>query len=90
MNGVGGANRSLGRFFEGDRGTEQRHDPVSGHLVDRALVVVDFVNQNFVNLIHNRVGVFDTQHLRQRSKALHVAEHHRHLLALAFDSIFLR
>jgi hypothetical protein len=47
------------------------------------------VNQNLVNLIHDRVGFFDTQHFRQGGKALHIAEHHCDLLAFAFDSIFL-
>jgi hypothetical protein len=41
-------------------------------------------------LIYNRIGIFDTQQFRHRGKALHIAEHHRHLLTLAFYSIPLR
>ena len=63
---------------------------LTGHLVDRALVVVHLVNEEFINLVHDRKGLFRTEFFGERRKSLHVAEHHRDLLAFPLDFIPLR
>ena len=74
-------------ILQGDRGAEQRHDPVAGHLVDRPFVVVDLPEENLVDLVHQGVDRLGAQFLGERGKTFHVAEHDRDLLALPFDLV---
>ena len=64
VDGQGRADGPLGSVLQGDGGAEQGHDPVAGHLVDRALVVVDLVDEELVDLVHDPVGLFGPESAR--------------------------
>jgi len=80
---------ALGRILQGDREAEERHDPIAGELVDRALVLLNLVDQELVDLVHDEVGLFRPQPLGHGGVPHHVAEEHRHLAELAFDPVSL-
>ena len=68
-----------------DRRAEQRHDPVAGVLVDRALEAVNAVGEDREEAIHDLVPLFGIDLLGELHRALHVGEEDGHLLALAFE-----
>ncbi len=63
---------------------EQGHDSISGHLIDRPLVIMDLVDENLVDFVHHGIDFFRAQFLRQGGKALHVTKHHGDLLVFSF------
>ena len=77
--------RPLGVVLVGDRRTEERHDPVAGVLVDRALEAVDAVRQDLEEAVQDPVPLLGVDLLGQLHRALHVGEEHGDLLALAFQ-----
>ncbi len=89
VNRHGRPNRSLRGVLQCDGGSKKSHNPVTGHLVDRALIVVDLVNEDLVNLVHHLIGFLSAESLRETGKSLHVAEHHRDQLTLTLYSVLL-
>ena len=77
--------RALRVVLVGDRCPEQRHDPVAGVLVDRALEAVHAVGQDLEEALQDAVPLLGIELLRQLHRALHVGEEHGHLLALALQ-----
>ena len=61
MNRQARTNCPLGGIFQRDGCSEKSHDPITGHLIDRAFVVVNFMDENFIYLIHYGVGFFGTE-----------------------------
>jgi hypothetical protein len=85
----GRSNRSLRRVLQRNGRAEQRHDPVPGHLVDRAPEVPDPVDLDLVDRIHEAEGVFRAELLGEWCEPLQVAEHDGDVLPLAFDLVSL-
>jgi hypothetical protein len=69
-----------------DRRAEERHDAVAGVLVDGALEAVHAVGQDLEEAVEDPVPRLGIDSLGELHRALHVREHHRHLLALALES----
>ena len=89
MNRQCGSDRPLRSVFQCNGCSKKRHNTVTGHLIDRALIVVNLVNEDLVDLVHDGVSLFRAESLHKRRKALHVAEHHCDLLAFAFYLVSL-
>jgi hypothetical protein len=68
-----------------DRRAEQRHDAVTGVLVDGSLEAVDAVGEQPEEAVEDRMPLFRVEPGSQVHRLLHVREEHRHLLALAFE-----
>ena len=77
--------RALRVVLVRDRRAEQRHDPVAGVLIHRALVAVYALGEDLEEAIEQTVPVLGVELRREIGRALHVGEQHRHLLALAFE-----
>jgi hypothetical protein len=90
MDGIRRANRPLGCILYRYWGTKKGHNPIAGKLINSAFLVMHFVNQNFVNLIHDSVSFLRAEFFGKLSKSFHIAKHYRHLLSLAFDTILFR
>ena len=60
-----------------------------GSFVNCPFVIMDFVYENFVDLIHYGIHFFGTELFSKAGKSLHIAEHHRDLLAFTFYLISL-
>ncbi len=45
----------LGVVFVSYRSTKKSHDPISGKLVDRALIPVDLIHQDLETTVHDLV-----------------------------------
>ena len=71
--------------FVRDGRPEERHDPVTKELVDRALEAVHRSQDDLECAIHNHVDVFGIQLLGHGRETRHVREHYRYDLALALD-----
>ena len=69
----------------GDGRPEERHDPITHHLVDRAFVAVDGLHHPFEDGIQKLPGLFGVPVGQQLHRALEVREKHGHLLAFAFE-----
>ena len=69
----------------GERRTEQRHDAVAHHLVDRALVVMDRLHHAFEHRIEDLARLLGIAVGEQFHRALEVGEQDRDLLALALQ-----
>jgi len=69
----------------GDRRAEERHDAVSGVLVDGALEAVDALREDLEEALEDRVPGLGIHLLRQLQRLLDVGEQHRDLLALALQ-----
>ncbi len=69
-----------------DRCSEQRHDAITGVLVDGALEAMNTAGQDAEEAIKNAVPFFRVHLLGQFLRTFHVREQHRHALALALDS----
>ena len=74
-----------GVIFVRDRCAKQRHDPVAGVLVDRALEAVNAVGEDLEEAIHDPVPLLGIDLLGEIHRALHVGEEDGDLLALAFE-----
>ncbi|MCX5738622.1 MAG: hypothetical protein NTZ61_09035, partial [Proteobacteria bacterium] len=68
-----------------DRRAEQRHDAVTGVLVDGALEAVDAFGEDLEEALEDAVPLLGVELPGQFHRALHVREQHRDLLALAFE-----
>ena len=66
-------------------GTEQRHDAVARVLVNRTLVAVHTVRKNRKETIEDLMPRLGVELPGKLHGTLYVGEHHRHLLALAFE-----
>mgnify|MGYP006302255241 CR=1 FL=1 len=86
---AGGSDRPLRGILQGNGGSKKGQDAVSPELVHGALVVVDLVDEDFEDLVHERKGFIGTQSLRERREALHVAEHDGDLPPLPLNSLSL-
>ena len=61
-------------IFMGHRGTKEGHDPISGKLVDRPLVLVDLVHQDLETAVHDLMDLFRVKLLRQSGIAGQISE----------------
>ena len=80
-----GVARAHGVILVGERGAEERHDPVTHHLIHGALVVMNGVHHALENRIENFARLFGIAVAEQLHRALDVGEEHGHLLPLAFQ-----
>ena len=71
-------------------GSKESQDSVSPEFIYSAFVIVDFVNDDFKDLVHQRKGLLRPELFRQRSKPLHVNEHDGDVSPLPLYSISLR
>ena len=69
----------------GQRGAEERHDPVAHHLVDGALVAMDGLHHALEDGVEELPRLLGVAVGQQLHRALEVGEEHRDLLALAFE-----
>jgi hypothetical protein len=69
----------------GQRGAEQRHDPVAHHLVYRALVPMHGLHHVLEHGIEEVARLFGVAIGEQLHRALEVGEQHGDLLALALE-----
>ena len=74
-----------GVILVGERGTEQRHDAVAHHLVDRALVAVHRLHHALEHRVEDLARLLRIAVGQQFHGALEIGEEHRDLLALAFE-----
>ena len=51
---------------------------------------MDFVDQDLIDLIHDRVGFFWAEFIDHSGKSFHIAEHNRNLLAFTLYPVSLR
>ena len=77
--------RPHGVVLVGERGAEERHDPVAHHLVDGALVAVDGLHHVLEDRIKELPRLLGVAVGEQLHGALEVGEEHRDLLALALQ-----
>jgi hypothetical protein len=80
-----GVTRPYGVILVGERGTEERHDPVAHHLIDRALVAVDRLHHSLEHRIEELARLLGVAVGEQLHGALEVGEEDRDLLALALQ-----
>jgi hypothetical protein len=66
----------------GDRGAEDRHDPVAGELVDGALEAGHRLRQQREEALHDLAPLLRVLLLGEVHRAADVGEQNRHLLAL--------
>ena len=71
--------------LEGDGSTEEGHDSVAHHLVDRAFVLVNGIHHQLEHGVENRPRFFGVAVGQQFHRPFQVGEQHRHLLALALE-----
>src|SRR5262249_52378208 len=64
--------RALSVVLVRDRRPEERHHPVAEELVDRALVIVNRIEDHLEDAVHDRVDVFGIELLGDRRKSRHV------------------
>jgi hypothetical protein len=72
-----------GVILVGEGGAEERHDPVSHHLVDGALVAMDGLHHPLHDGVEDLARLLGVPVGEQLGRALEVGEEHRHMLALA-------
>ena len=80
--GVAGAYRVV---LVGHRRAEQGHDAVAHDLVDGALIAMDRVHHALEYRVENLARLFGISLGKELHRTLEVGEHHRDLLALAFQ-----
>ena len=90
MDGKGGTNGFLGGIFQGHRCAKKGHNAVTGHFIDHPFIVMDLVNQDFIDFVHDVVGFLNAKGFHQARVTLHIGKQHRDLLAFSFDAVFLR
>ena len=74
----------------GHRRTEEGHDPVAHHLVDRALITVDGLHHPFEHRVEELARLLGVAVGQQLHRSLQVGKQDGDLLALAFESCFGR
>jgi hypothetical protein len=77
-------------IFVGERGAEQRHDPVAHHLVDCPLVAVDGLHHAFEHGIENLPRLFGISIGKQLHRALEIGEEDGDLFAFSLERRFGR
>src|SRR5215470_1014538 len=71
----------------GQRGAEQRHDPVAHHLIHRTLVSVDGLHHSLEYRVEQLAGLLGVAVGKQFEGTLHVREEHGDLLALTLEGV---
>jgi hypothetical protein len=71
-----------GVVFQRDRGTEERHDPVAGELIDGAAIPLHHNRRPIEDRGHDLAQPLRIEHRRQLHRPNHIGEQHRHLLVL--------
>jgi hypothetical protein len=69
--------------------SKQSQGSVTPEFIYSAFVIVNFVNEDFEDLIHEAECLFRTESLSQRSKTLHVHEHDGDVPPLSFYPLSL-
>jgi hypothetical protein len=69
----------------GQRDPAKGHYTVTGKLVDRALMAVDFVHQDLEAAVHDLMSLLGAQFSGKSHEIGRIGEYHGHQLALAFD-----
>jgi hypothetical protein len=77
--------RAPGVVLVRDRCAEDRHDAVTGVLVDGPFESVDAFREDRVEAVEDPAPILGIDVLGEVHRALHVREHHRHLLALPVE-----
>jgi hypothetical protein len=77
--------RPHGVILVGQRGAEERHDPVAHDLVDRALVAMHGLHHAFEDGVEELARVLGIAVGEQLHRALQIGEEDRDLLALPFE-----
>src|SRR5262249_39237509 len=80
-----GVTRAHGVILVGKRGSEERHDPVAHHLVDRALVAMDGLHHDLEDRIEDLARFLGIAVGEQLHGALQVGEEAGDLLALTIE-----
>src|SRR5215470_1788117 len=81
----GGVARSYRVVLMGNRGSEQRHDPVTHDLIDRALIAMDRFHHVLENGVEYPPGFLRVTVGQQLRRALEIGKQHGNLLAFAFE-----
>ena len=83
-----GARRMLHarRGPRGRLGPEQRHDPVTHHLVDESVVLMDRRHHELEHGVEQRAGFLGIARRQELGRVLEIGEEHRHVLALALGA----
>ena len=87
LHGEGGVAGSDGVVLVGERGAEERHDPVAHDLVHRALVAVNGVHHPLEDRVQEPARVLGIAVGEQLEGALQVGEHHGDMLALSLERV---
>jgi len=72
------------------RRSEQGHDAIAHHLVDRAVVVMDRLHHALQDRVEKLAGLLRVAIRQQLHRALEIGEQHRDLLAFALHQDSLR
>jgi hypothetical protein len=81
--GIAGTHRVI---LVGERGAEERHDPIAHDLVHRPLIAVDGLHHVFEHRVQELAGLLGIAVSQQFHRALEVGEQNSDLLALALES----
>lgn len=82
LNAQCGQTRPQRVVLQSGRGTEYRHDPVTGELVDRAAISLHHHRRAVDQLGHDLAQPLGTERRRDVHRMHHVGKQHRHLLVL--------
>ena len=77
--------REAGNAFPNDF----RRDAIAGEFIDCASIVVDFVDEDLVDMVHDGIHGLGVKILGKRRKSHHVAEHDSDLFPFSFDLVSL-
>ena len=83
----GRVTRPHGVVLVGDRRSEERHDAIAHHLIDRAFVVMDGVHHALDHGIENLSRFLGVAADEQLHRPLQIREQNSHLLALALEGV---
>ena len=90
MNGQGRSDCPLGSVLQGYGGSEKGQDPITPQFIHRAFVLVDLVDEQLEDLIHERKGLLWAELFGERREPLHVHEHDGDVSPLSLYSVPLR
>src|SRR5262249_11682896 len=79
-----------GMVFVGERRTEERHDAVAHHLIDRPLVVMDGFHHELEHRVENPSSVLGVTLGEEFHRSFQIGEEHRDLLTLTFERVLCR
>ncbi len=85
LHAEGGVARAQSMVLVGERGAEERHDPVAHDLVDGSLVPVHRLHHQFEDRVENRARLFGITVSQQFHRALHIGKKDRDLLSLTLE-----